>query len=224
MDAISIHNITDWTDHVAGVFKKQGDFEWINKWTLNITLLTSFIGFPLLISAIFYGKEILSLIYGMKYGAVSIPFAIIFTNALMRTVSVPIATVYISIGQPKLHRLFTGIRTVIIVALIWPAIMYFGLIGAATSGLIAMLVGNIIQATRMNKITGLSLRQYFEIFPLSILFSSCIVLFGSLSMYFSISNPILKTAIGVSGCVISYGIMIVYLMKSMKWRFRDGFA
>jgi len=81
--------------------KKQNDQDWINQWTLNITKVIAFIGFPLLFWVIFYGREILILVYGVNYGVVSVPFAIIFANVLMRTVSVPIATVYISTGSSR---------------------------------------------------------------------------------------------------------------------------
>jgi O-antigen/teichoic acid export membrane protein len=178
----------------------------------------------LLFWVIFYGKEILTLVYGVNYGAVSIPFAIIFANALMRTVSVPIATVYISMGRPELHRFFTSIRTILIISLIWPAVQFWGLIGAASAGLISMLIGNLFQAKRMNSMTGLPLWPYFKIFALSLLFSFFVVLFWSASVYFSFSNPLIKTILGVLGCLFSYAAMIVYLMRSKKLGLSDGYA
>lgn len=203
---------------------KQNDQEWINQWTLNITKIIAFLGFPLLFFVIFYGEEILTLVYGVNYGAVSIPYAIIFANAFMRTVSVPIATVYISIGRPELHRFFTGIRAILIISLIWPAVQFWGLIGAASAGLISMLIGNIFQAKRMNGITGLPLRPYFKIFALSLLFSFFVVLFWSASAYFSFSNPLIKIILGILGCLFSYVAMIVYLMRSKNLRLSDGYA
>jgi O-antigen/teichoic acid export membrane protein len=204
--------------------KKQNDQDWINQWTLNITKVIAFIGFPLLFWVIFYGREILILVYGVNYGVVSVPFAIIFANVLMRTVSVPIATVYISTGRPELHRFFTGIRTIIIIFLIWPAVQFWGLIGAASAGLLSMLIGNLFQAKRMNSITGLPLRPYFKIFALSLFFSFFVVLFWSASVYFSFSNPLINTSIGILGCLFSYGTMILYLMRSKKLRLSNDYA
>jgi len=204
--------------------KKQNDQDWINQWTLNLTKIITFVGFPLLFWVIFYGREILTLVYGVKYGAVAIPFAIIFANALMRTVSVPIATVYISTGRPELHRFFTAIRTILIMVLIWPAIHFFGLIGAASAGLISMLIGNLFQINRMNSITGLPLRPYFKVFALSLLFSFFILMFGSMSVYFPFSSPIINSSIGFLGCFFSYVAMIIYFIRSKKLRLNGSYA
>jgi O-antigen/teichoic acid export membrane protein len=204
--------------------RKKDDYEWINQCTLNLTKVIAFIGLPLVFWIIFYGKQILTLVYGVNYGVVSIPFAIIFANAFIRTSSTPMTTVYISIGRPELHRFFTILRTVIILFLIWPAIHFFGLIGAASAGLISMLIGNIFQANRMNGVTGLPLGSYFKIFALSLLFSLFVVLFSSISFHFSFSNPLFKTILGVLGCFFSYAAMIMYLMRSKKLRLSGSYT
>jgi O-antigen/teichoic acid export membrane protein len=204
--------------------KKQNDQDWINQWTLNLTKIIAFVGFPLLCWVFFYGREILTLVYGVKYGAVAIPFAIIFANALMRTVSVPIAIVYISIGRPELHRYFTGLRTILIIFLIWPAIHFFGLIGAASAGLISMIIGNLFQVKRMNRLTGLALRPYIRIFALSLVFSFIVGLFGFAGLFFHNYNPMIKTLLGAVGCLLAYAAILVYLMRSKKMRVREEYA
>jgi O-antigen/teichoic acid export membrane protein len=199
--------------------EKQKDGEWINKWTLNITALITFIFSPLLFIVILYGKEILTLIYGINYGNVSIPFAIIFASAFMRIVGVPIVIVYTAIGRPELHRLFTGVRTIVMISLIWPAVQFYGLIGAAFAGLISMVIGNIFQAARINKIIRLPIWHYFKIFLFALLFSFIVVLFWFISFCFALSNPVVKISIGILGCLTSYAAMAYCVInKRGHWR------
>jgi O-antigen/teichoic acid export membrane protein len=194
--------------------EKQSNKEWINKWTLNITSMIAFMGFPLLFFVIFYGRDVLTLVYGTRYGSVSVPFAIIFTTALMRTSSLPIATVYMMSGRPELQRLFTGIRALLMVTFIFPATKWFGLTGAATAGLVSMLIGFILQVRRMHKITGLETHQYYGILLRALCISSIVMFLWFLSKDLYAADAIFNIIPGVLGFIIAYGFAIkLYFRK-----------
>ncbi len=142
----------------------QKNFQRINQSIYKITSAIAFLGFPGLVFVILYGKNLLSLVYGTQYATVAIPFAIIFTTALFRVCSMPIASVYLAIGRPELHRLFVGIRTIMIIIFIYPFVNKFGLTGAAAAGLFSMFIGYFFQVSKIGKITNLNLRRYGLIF------------------------------------------------------------
>lgn len=194
--------------------EKQSNNEWINKWTLKITSMIATMGFPLLCFVIFYGRDVLTLVYGTRYGSVSIPFAIIFATALMRTSSLPIATVYMMSGRPELQRLFTGIRAILMVAFIFPATKWFGVNGAATAGLVSMLIGFLLQVRRMHEITGLDIRQYYRIFFHVLCISTCVIILWVFTRSLSSSGPIVHMIPGVAGCLIAYAIAIKIFFRT----------
>ena len=194
--------------------ERQTERTWINERTLYITSLIAFMGFPLLCFLVFYGESLLKLIYGERYGTVSIPFAIIFGLAVIRTCSVPIAAVYLASGRPELHRLFTGIRAILIIALIYPAVKWFGLIGAASAGLISMLIGYFLQVKRMRAVTGLNLQSYISIFFNALCISSSVVIFWILTRSFFSFPGTADMIPGVIGCLLAYGIGIKFFLRS----------
>lgn len=191
--------------------KKQNDKDWLNDQIIRITAIISFIGFPLLFAAIFYGSEILEILYGSKYAAVSIPFAILFATSLIKEMGVPIATVYISTGQPGLHRYFTAIRALVIIILIYPAVNIFGLVGAASAGLISLLIANIFQIYRLNQITGIKIGEYFRIYLLSISLSSLALIIWCFKIMISLPNAASNLILGILGCVFSYLTILIFI-------------
>lgn len=190
--------------------EKQDNKELINTWTLKITSYIAYIGFPLLFFVIFYGRNVLTLVYGEQYGAVAVPFAVIFTTALIRTCSVPIATIFLSSGRPELHRLFTGIRAVLIMAMLYPAILKYGLIGAAGAGLISMVISFIFQTYRLKDVTGILLRPYYLIFLKGVSLSSCVIILWASTNLFLEKWPMINMIPGILGCIVAYGIAFKY--------------
>jgi O-antigen/teichoic acid export membrane protein len=191
--------------------KKQNDKIWMNDQVIRITSIISFIGFPLLFASIFYGREILEIIYGSKYAEVSIPFAILFATSLVKEMGIPISTVYISTGQPSLHRLFTAIRASVIIILIYPAVKFFGLIGAASAGLISLLIANVFQIYRLHQITGIKIGQYLKIYLLSVSLSSLALVIWLFKIMISLPNAASNVILAILGCIISYLTIIVFI-------------
>lgn len=159
--------------HLGGVFdqlllpvfsKMQHNFKELNKNLVKVTLIICSALFPSSIFIYLAGKEILSIVYGSEYGLMAIPFSIIFTTMVVRISSIPVASIYLAVGKPALHRKFTGIRAVLMVILIYPFIEWFGLIGAAAAGLFSMIVSYYFQIDQLHKLTEFKRRNYVYIF------------------------------------------------------------
>ncbi len=196
--------------------ENQKDSKLINRWILKTTALIMFCGIPLFFLALFYGREILSIIYGVQYGAVAVPFAVIFLTAMMRTCSVPIASVYLATGKPEMHRLFTGVRAVLILAIIYPAAKYMGLAGAALAGMVSMGISFIFQISRLVDVTGFNFRNYFVLLYYSIIVSSGVCILWVLTVWFNFHSPFVKIVPGIVGFVISCLIAARMLMTNIS--------
>ncbi|MBI5308189.1 MAG: oligosaccharide flippase family protein, partial [Planctomycetes bacterium] len=126
-----------------------GQNERINNAVIKATSFLSLLGFPALLFAALYGRDVLTVIYGPRYAQVAVPFVILFAATLLRTCSAPIVTVYLAAGRPALHRLFMAARAFLMVVLIYPFIIWFGLAGAAIAGLAAMILAYVLQVMRL---------------------------------------------------------------------------
>lgn len=135
-------------------------YERINTALIKTTRAMSLVGFPLCAWVLLFGPGLMSAVYGPAYGAVGFVFAILFCSTVLRTMASPIPAIYLGIGQPALNRIFAGIRTGIILLVIYPAIVLWGLKGAAAAGAAAMTVAWIFQVRQMGVLTQLDTRRY----------------------------------------------------------------
>lgn len=124
---------------------------------------TTFVFFaPLAALAAIWAKPILSLAYGPRYSVVSTPFTIMFFVMFFRIQGHILASVYLAIGKPSLHRRFAILLAVLMVSLIYPSIKLFGLVGATLSLLIAYGAAVCLQAETMSRIIGLRFKDYIS--------------------------------------------------------------
>lgn len=195
---------------------RQDDKDWLNQNTLKSTKLFVFLGIPACFFAALYAQDILSVIYGPQYAAAAVPFALLFSTTLLATFSIPIVNVYLSVGQPRLHRLFSAIRAVVIVLLIYPGIKWFGMVGAAVVGLLATAISYIFQVARMHKLTGLNQKEYWRIFVHGVAFALVVVVIRLITHTIFIKNPISNLIFGLIGCAIVYGLLIAVFFGKIK--------
>lgn len=186
----------------------------INRAILKTTSLLLLLGVPIFFFVSLYSQEILTLVYGSQYQTIAIPFIILFASALMRTCSAPIATVYIGTGRPELHRLFTSVRAISMIAIIYPAVEWFGLTGAATAGLLATLIAYVLQIMRMRQITGLDVYQYSSIFPRAIGLSFPVIVVWIITYNFFPFHPIIDVLTGILGCIVSFSFLATSPFRS----------
>jgi O-antigen/teichoic acid export membrane protein len=194
--------------------KIQTDAGRLNQVLLGITSVMALLGFPLLLFALFYGQKLLLVVYGAPYAQVTGPFSAAFATSLVRFFGVPIATVCFSTGRPELHRFFTALRVVLIVSLIYPAVKFLGLTGAAVAVLMAIFVSHLLQVMRLRKITGLDLSQYSMIFLPAAGISICVAIVWLATQNFTTSAPLLHLFTGAIGCLAAYALVLMISLRS----------
>ncbi len=195
--------------------KKQHDKEWINRALLKSTKIIVLAGGPLVCFTALYGKNILTIVYGPVYAAASLPFAILLASTLLRSAGSPIANIYLAIGQPGLHRLFLIIRAAIMLLLIYPAVRFFGLAGAAAAGFLAEFVGYFFQVMRMRGLIVLDTRRYGAVY-LHALGISMIVFIVWLATYHISGRPLYNLLLGLACCALAYAFMGLITFKKYR--------
>jgi len=200
--------------------KMQTEKDKINKVLIDVTKVVAILGFPLLLFVSLYGQDVLSLAYGSQYAEAAAPFAVIFAASLMRTCSVPIAQVYFATAHPELHRLFVGVRAILIIILVIPCVKWFGLTGAAAAGLVSMLISYFFQILTLRRLTQLDLWSYCRLFISALAISPCVVLIWVITYKILPSHLYLRLLSGIFGCLLSYIISAYGAMRIEKWSIR----
>lgn len=142
---------------------RQGDHAWLNAVLLKTTKLMVAVGFPVACFGALYARDLLTVVYGSPYVAAAGSFGLLFFAALLGACSIPMVNVYLAIGRPGLHRLFSGIRALSLVLVIYPATVWYGTTGTAVAVVASMALSFCFQVNRMGGLTRLDTRRYAKI-------------------------------------------------------------
>ena len=141
--------------------EKQNDSSVLICAILKISKIIAIFGLPFSAIMGLFGRNVLSVIFGPDYGIVWLPFLLLCFCMYLRIQGMPLATIYLALGKPHMHRFFVGIRAVIILSLIYPAGLYYGLSGIAGTLVIAELIGISCQVSWIRRLIGLRMHLYF---------------------------------------------------------------
>ncbi len=138
----------------------QDDLPALRNTVLRMTRLLFTFGIPLTASFVIFGRPMLALAYGPTYSAVSDAFGVLCVYFLLSLLGVIIASAYLAVGRPALHRRFTIIRALLVSALIYPASRGWGPVGAAAALLVSTALANVFQLRNLDGLLTLPLRTY----------------------------------------------------------------
>ncbi|RKY12109.1 MAG: hypothetical protein DRP65_02305 [Planctomycetota bacterium] len=140
--------------------EKQDSLEYLSDSVLRLVRAIAMLGVPLILFMALYAKPLLTLVFGASFAEVSVAFRLLAIVSLLRTQEVIATAMYLAIGQPHLHRRFIALRAVIIVVLIYPAAVAFGLVGSASVILLGNAIAMVMQVYWLHKRIGLSIKAY----------------------------------------------------------------
>jgi len=191
----------------------QGEPERINQCLITLTRVISFLGFPMLVFAFAFGRPTLEVVYGSRYAALSLPFAVVMASSLLRVFAVPIANVYFALGRPALHRCFTFIRTAMLCILIFPAVRRFGVLGASASVLAASLLASLYHMYALRRLTGLRVRSYYAAWAEGVVLSVVVLLVWAVGNHFNVTRSLTLMTVGVLGILASYALAVLRFLR-----------
>jgi O-antigen/teichoic acid export membrane protein len=129
---------------------------------LGITRTIFSFGFPMATCMAIFGRPVLAIAYGARYTMMGVPFGVLGFYFLVYMAGTVIASAYMSLGRPGLHRRFTVIRAALMAIVIYPAAKFFGPAGAAGALLFCLVVASIFQVLNLRRVVDLSLRRYLS--------------------------------------------------------------
>jgi O-antigen/teichoic acid export membrane protein len=102
----------------------------------------------------------LTIIYGKEYSVVAVPFSLLCVYVVLLMQGSIFTSLFFSTGQPGKNRTFVVVRCLLLVSLIYPAIKFFGLTGAAGVILLASFIALCLQITMVHRTIGLNIFDY----------------------------------------------------------------
>ena len=195
--------------------ERQDDRNFLCRAVLKVAKASATLSEPFVALMACCASGILFLIYGPKFVAVSIPFAILSLLIFARTQGSILAATYVAIGKPHLHRRFVILRAVIIVGLMYTVVIRFGLIGAAAVVVFGNFVALLMQVFWCQRIINLKFRAYMRCYSSGLLLALPVVAVFCLMWIFGFRSPLTILFTGIFVLIATFAVGI-YISKSQK--------
>ena len=196
--------------------EKQDDKDSLYRVILKTTKAAAFFTVPIAVFIASCASGILIVAYGQKYAEVAIPLVILSLFVLAQTQGQVFASVYLAVGQPHLHRRFTVLRVLIIAVLIYPAVFYFQLIGAAIAVVSGYCIALLMQVFWSRRLVDLKLGTYLRCYLPGLLLATPIVAVIGLLRLAGVDAPIVTLGVGLVVCAAMIAIAGFLLVSSEK--------
>jgi O-antigen/teichoic acid export membrane protein len=140
--------------------EKQNDSAYLCKTLQKIVCVTYVLGVPVVVLTSVFAGPLLSLVYGVQYRAVAVPFVLLCWSMFFSMQGSVFAQIYLAMGVPHLHRRYVVVLALLIVSLIYPGIALFGLTGAAGVLLLSNCTALCLQIIWVRRVIGFGFRHY----------------------------------------------------------------
>jgi PST family polysaccharide transporter len=144
--------------------EKQDDREALRRVLLRVVRSTAVFTVPLVAFMASCAGGVLAVVYGSEYAAVTIPCTVLCLLIVCRTQAPIFNSAYLAVGQPRMNRRFVVLRAAIVGGLIYPAIIHFGLLGAAVVAVLGNSISLLMQVFWSRRIVDLEFRAYARCF------------------------------------------------------------
>jgi len=161
---------------------------------------------PLFIFIMVFSKPILLLAYGPRYSYLASTLALICAGVFFLLLSGLNMLVFMALGKPHLQRNAALVRTLLLFAMIYPGIIYFGVNGAALSILISVICSLGIQLIYLVNLLKLDICDYIKSMTTGFLTSIIVVVPGMAIISLSPFEGLISVSLGIILCLAAWCI------------------
>lgn len=195
----------------------QEDKERTNRILVAVTSWLVLFGLPAMVAISLCGHSLLTVLYGARYVAGTVPLAVAGLVVLLNVLNAAITCVFNGIGRPALHRRAVAASAVAMLIGIYPACRLFGVVGGQVAALLAIIISYFLQIMRMRGVTGLELLNYGRAFMLPALGSAGMLGIILLGRRAGLSpRPTADIAVCVGSCLVTYAVCASIHLRSSK--------
>ena len=196
--------------------EKQDDKKPICRAMLAMARGTGVFAIPLLAFTIMCPGPILSLVYGAQYSVVAIPFVLLCMWGLVSIEGTKVASLFLGMGLPRLHRRAVALRGLLLACFIYPATVYWGLSGAAAATLAAYSIALILPFRWMRNLIHLEPIEYGRAWLPGLIFSALVFVPVGILKLARVRYAGINTVTAGLACFAALVIGVFYLNRRYK--------
>jgi lipopolysaccharide exporter len=187
--------------------KIRGEVQRENRILAQVTFVILLLGLPALAFIFFYGRSLLTVVYGYRYAALAPALIVASSVALLNLLNAQITTIFYARGLPQLHRRCVAIMAIMMIILIYPLSKRFGLVGGQLACLLSIVAGYSFQIARVREVARTDLAQYGKTFVVPFAISiAVVILYLFVRLIPILSRPIPGIIFGIWGCILAYAL------------------
>ena len=172
-------------------------------------------GLPFIVCIVIYSEQLLSILYGSQYSIVYIPFSVLCISSLIVLCTSVVMNIFISAGRPDMQRVAAAFRTIVMLLLIYPATILFGLTGTSLTILIAVSISFIVQLRYLSRLASIKLKDYQGSWLLGIKIS-IIVLVSNILVKMMVDE---KMYLSIIGATVICGMAWIFAFVHFKEKY-----
>lgn len=210
---------------ILPIFSKiQNDDEKFRDSVGKVSKAIAFFGVPFVFFFAIYSRQILSIIYGSIYAAAAQTLTILSIYYLIRAFSDVLAQGFIAKGKPNIYRNISLLRSVMILALLVPMIGTLGIMGAAISVTLTIIVFWLLIMIKLHKEIDMHMTRYLLNIARAVGISLVVLLLPGLVFgYFDIRGDSVGIVFGVFTCSLSW-LVAAFLLFTHSRKSRKTLA
>lgn len=172
------------------------------------------LGFPIVVFIAFYGRSILTLLYGKPYRAAASVLTVAALVSVMNVVNSQITLVLYAKGRPESHRRCLLVMALLMAVLIYPLGRLTGPLGGQLAALGAIVIGYSFQVARLRQLIGLQVAEVARLYfvPVVAALATAISCSWGLDPTDSV-RPLIGVIFGAIGVLISYCLGAALLLR-----------
>jgi O-antigen/teichoic acid export membrane protein len=199
------------TPYLVSKYKSNEMDQFLRKWR-NSVLKLSFVIFPVALFFIFFGRDVIILLYSDKYVESSIIFRIYQLKLLTKVTF--FGHVLLALGKPKKILIFSFITLIVNILLNFLFINLFGFIGAACATIISAFLISFLQLSEIARIVKIKFINIWPWSKLALIFGiSLITAYSTSALAIFIKNRIVLLGAEVVLFTIIYYLLTQVILK-----------
>jgi len=155
--------------------KMQNDVKRLREAYLDVLKLTAFVSIPMAGGIFILAPEFTQIFLGAKWMPMVPAMQVLVLAGLVRSIAATTGPIFHGIGKPRIDTMWQVIRLIVLIALIYPLTMRWGILGVSITVLFSILVSTIGFSFMVIKITKCEIKNFGKMIILPLLFSAIMI-------------------------------------------------
>jgi len=156
--------------------KLQYDLQRLRGAYLDTLQLTAFVSMPIAGGIFVLAPEFTRIFLGEKWMLMVPAIQVLVLAGLVRSIAATTGPIFYGIGRPRIDTMWQVIRLIVLIALIYPFTLRWGILGASIAVLFSILVSTFGFSFMVIKITGCELKHFGKMVVLPLLYSIIMII------------------------------------------------